>query len=44
MLRDINESDTTEVATLLNITENVVKIRLHRARKALMTLIRKAQQ
>ena len=44
MLRDINELDTAEVAMMLNITANAVKIRLHRAHQALMTLITKAQK
>jgi RNA polymerase sigma-70 factor, ECF subfamily len=44
MLRDINELDTAEVATMLNITEDAVKIRLHRARQALMTLLTHAQK
>ena len=34
-LRDIEEYDTREVATLLGISENNVKVRLHRARAAL---------
>ena len=39
MLRDIEELDTDEVAALLQITSNAVKIRLHRARQALRTLL-----
>ncbi|MEW6747542.1 MAG: sigma-70 family RNA polymerase sigma factor [Planctomycetota bacterium] len=39
MLRDIEELATPEVARLLGITENAVKIRLHRARQALATLL-----
>jgi RNA polymerase sigma-70 factor (ECF subfamily) len=39
MLRDIEEMDTDEVARLLEITPNAVKIRLHRARQALRTLL-----
>jgi RNA polymerase sigma-70 factor (ECF subfamily) len=39
LLRDIDELDTTEVADLLGITPNAVKIRLHRARQALRTLL-----
>ena len=39
VLRDIEELDTEEVASLLGITANAVKIRLHRARQALRTLI-----
>lgn len=41
-LRDIDELDTDESATLLGITPNAVKIRLHRARQALRTLIERA--
>jgi RNA polymerase sigma-70 factor, ECF subfamily len=44
MLRDINELDTAEVAAMLHVTENAVKIRLHRARQALMTLLTQAQK
>jgi len=39
LLRDIEELDTAEVAKLLGISANAVKIRLHRARQALRTLI-----
>jgi RNA polymerase sigma-70 factor, ECF subfamily len=39
LLRDIEELDTAEVAALLGITPNAVKIRLHRARQALRTLL-----
>jgi RNA polymerase sigma-70 factor, ECF subfamily len=39
MLRDIEELDTPEVAEMLGISPNAVKIRLHRARQALRTLI-----
>lgn len=39
LLRDIEELDTAEAATLLGITENAVKIRLHRARQALRELL-----
>lgn len=35
VLRDIEELDTGEVAAMLGITANAVKIRLHRARQAL---------
>jgi RNA polymerase sigma-70 factor (ECF subfamily) len=35
LLRDIEELDTGEVAELLGVTANAVKIRLHRARQAL---------
>jgi RNA polymerase sigma-70 factor (ECF subfamily) len=39
LLRDIEELETEETATLLGITPNAVKIRLHRARQALRTLL-----
>jgi RNA polymerase sigma-70 factor (ECF subfamily) len=39
MLRDIEQLDTDETATMLGITPNAVKIRLHRARQALRTLL-----
>jgi RNA polymerase sigma-70 factor (ECF subfamily) len=39
LLRDIEELDTEETAILLSITPNAVKIRLHRARQALRTLL-----
>jgi RNA polymerase sigma-70 factor (ECF subfamily) len=42
VLRDIEELDTAETAAMLGITENAVKIRLHRARQALMALIQHA--
>ncbi len=38
-LRDIEEMDTSEVAKLLNISEGAVRVRLHRARNALRTLL-----
>ena len=38
-LRDIEEMDTEETAAILGITRNAVKIRLHRARQALRTLL-----
>ena len=41
MLRDIEELPTQEVAQLLNLTPTAVKVRLHRARLALSTLLRK---
>jgi RNA polymerase sigma-70 factor (ECF subfamily) len=41
MLRDIEERSTDEVARLLGVTPNAVKIRLHRARQALSTLLRR---
>jgi RNA polymerase sigma-70 factor (ECF subfamily) len=47
LLRDIEEMDTAEAAQALGISANAVKIRLHRARQALRTLLaphfRKAQ-
>jgi len=39
LLRDIEEMETAEVAELLGITSNAVKIRLHRARQALRELL-----
>lgn len=39
VLRDFEERSTEEVAELLGISENAVKIRLHRARQALRTLL-----
>jgi RNA polymerase sigma-70 factor (ECF subfamily) len=39
LLRDIEELDTAEVAQLLGVSDNVVKVRLHRARQALRTLL-----
>ena len=39
LLRDIDELDTAETARLLGTTPNAVKIRLHRARLALRTLL-----
>jgi RNA polymerase sigma-70 factor (ECF subfamily) len=39
MLRDIEELDTDEAAVALGITPNAVKVRLHRARQALKTLL-----
>jgi RNA polymerase sigma-70 factor (ECF subfamily) len=38
LLRDLEELPTQEVATLLGISSNAVKIRVHRARHALRTL------
>ena len=42
MLRDIEEMDTAEVAELLDISQGNVKVRLHRARSALKTLLEPA--
>lgn len=39
LLRDIEEMNTPETAAMLGITENAVKIRLHRARQALRGLL-----
>lgn len=39
LLRDIEEFDTEEAAQILQISPNAVKIRLHRARQALRTLL-----
>jgi RNA polymerase sigma-70 factor (ECF subfamily) len=41
MLRDIEERSTQDVADLLMLTPNAVKVRLHRARQALSTLLRR---
>jgi len=42
ILRDIEERSTQEVAEMLDATPTAVKVRLHRARQALSTLLRKA--
>jgi RNA polymerase sigma-70 factor (ECF subfamily) len=39
LLRDIEELSTEEAAQLLGVTANTVKIRLHRARQALVKLL-----
>jgi RNA polymerase sigma-70 factor (ECF subfamily) len=39
LLRDIEEMDADEAATLLGVTPNALKIRVHRARQALRTLL-----
>jgi RNA polymerase sigma-70 factor (ECF subfamily) len=39
VLRDLQELSTAEAASLLGISENAVKIRLHRAHQALRTLV-----
>lgn len=39
LLRDIEDLDTQETAKLLGVSPNVVKIRLHRSRQALRTLL-----
>lgn len=41
ILRDIEEFSTQEVARMLAMTPTAVKVRLHRARQALSTLLRK---
>ena len=41
ILRDIEELSTLEVAEKLSMTQTAVKVRLHRARQALSTLLRK---
>jgi RNA polymerase sigma-70 factor (ECF subfamily) len=39
ILRDIEELSTGDAAAMLGVTENALKIRLHRARQALRTLL-----
>jgi RNA polymerase sigma-70 factor (ECF subfamily) len=39
VLRDLEERDTSETARILGTTTTVVKVRLHRARQALRTLL-----
>ena len=39
LLRDIEELSTEEVAGMLGVTTNAIKVRLHRARQALRTLL-----
>jgi RNA polymerase sigma-70 factor, ECF subfamily len=39
LLRDIDGLDTAKTASLLDVSESVVKTRLHRARQALRTLL-----
>ena len=41
VMRDVEELATSEVAAALGITPNAAKIRLHRARQALTTLLRR---
>jgi RNA polymerase sigma-70 factor (ECF subfamily) len=38
ILRDVEDLDTAEAAAILCVSENTVKVRLHRARQALATL------
>jgi RNA polymerase sigma-70 factor, ECF subfamily len=40
LLRDIEERSTQDVAEMLSMTPTAVKVRLHRARQALSTLLR----
>lgn len=44
ILRDIEERSTQEVADMLETTAAAVKVRLHRARQALFTLLRRGSQ
>jgi RNA polymerase sigma-70 factor, ECF subfamily len=44
LLRDIDDLDTREVSAILGVTETAVKVRLHRARQALRTLIELRQR
>ena len=44
VMRDIEDMSTTDVAAMLGVTPNAVKIRLHRARQALTTLLRERFQ
>lgn len=41
LLRDVEELSTEETATALGVSPNAVKIRLHRARQALITLVQR---
>ena len=41
LLRDIEELSTNEVARMLSATPTAIKVRLHRARQALSTLLRR---
>lgn len=43
VLRDLEDCDTAEAAVVLGISPNAVKIRLHRARQALMSLLQREQ-
>jgi RNA polymerase sigma-70 factor (ECF subfamily) len=43
LMRDIEELPTQEVANILGTTATAVKVRLHRARQALVTLIRRQE-
>jgi len=41
LLRDIEELDTAETAAQLGLSQSIVRVRLHRARQALLTLIQR---
>jgi RNA polymerase sigma-70 factor (ECF subfamily) len=41
LLRDIEELDPDETASVLGVNRNAVKTRLHRARQALRTLLQR---
>ena len=41
LLRDVEEMSPDEVASMLGISKNVIKVRLHRARQMLRTLLEK---
>jgi RNA polymerase sigma-70 factor, ECF subfamily len=41
VMRDVEDVSNAEVAQMLGVTPNAVKIRLHRARQALATLLRR---
>jgi RNA polymerase sigma-70 factor (ECF subfamily) len=43
ILRDIEELSTQEAAEMLDITPAAVKVRLHRARQGLLTLLRRGE-
>jgi RNA polymerase sigma-70 factor, ECF subfamily len=43
ILRGIEELATQEVASLLDVTPSNVKVRLHRARRALKALLKREQ-
>jgi RNA polymerase sigma-70 factor, ECF subfamily len=40
ILRDMNEMDTAEAASVLDISEGALRVRLHRARQALRSLLK----
>lgn len=44
VLRDLEDFDTAEAAEMLGISENATKVRLHRARQALRTLLEQELQ